>query len=638
MLTYNNPNGCSPRRFNMWASIRRTIPSIGTDDCIPWARGDDGINLWRRVLGPATFYFFVHARPITLKEDAPRRPPHFHKTRLFSTHNSPTPHSLPRHTMTTSWLRFFRPHLFDSLVALNDSDGDGQTPPQVPDGGELDKPSKDPTLGNYSFLFHKSWSYYLILLCLIIPVWSITPLSCLYTLYTLISLSLSGPFIPALLALSPIRLLAFSYTLLESLFFLLHLRVRLHHQRHVSPPAFTRAEMTELFRRCVEGVTDFEERFPLWFFGVEFQRIRRENVLDWLAWAFLCRPLKDINMSEEDGKFLNHLLNELEVVSGHKFPEGRDDDVKCARLTLDPVEGIQRPLVAYLVISFMDQMCAVTLYFLGFRRYSYDNVAYWLYMPDEAVQAETGLQKNYDGVDRSPVVFVHGIGMGLMAYIPFLNFLHKHPAYPRTRPLLLLELPHISMSLPFVTKLSHPPTMHETVAAISSAFTRHGLVAPATWCGHSLGTIVAGWTRKHRPDLVRNMVLIDPVCFMLWEADLCHNFVYKMPCSGWDLVQWYFVAKEAGITWILGRHFWWYQNILFPSQLLSLPSDSTNTQAPNVHIFLGGRDKIINASRVAQYLHKNGVPTTLFRKFSHADAILIGGEAWDKIVAEVVKQ
>lgn len=147
--------------------------------------------------------------------------------------------------------------------------------------------------------------------------------------------------------------------------------------------------------------------------------------------------------------------------------------------------------------------------------------------------------------------------LGLCSYVSFLTSLHRK-SRNTNRPIVLIELPHISMSLfcqrPFHTT---PFTMSSTLTVVDEIFERHQLNTSATVVGHSLGTIVAGWIVKERPNLVDQTVLIDPVCFQLYEAYLCQNFVYKLPRTGLELVLWYFIAKEACIAWYLGRWFWW---------------------------------------------------------------------------------
>lgn len=107
--------------------------------------------------------------------------------------------------------------------------------------------------------------------------------------------------------------------------------------------------MVHLFHGCVAALTDFQERYPLWFLGVPLARIRRGNVREWLAWAFYCKHVEEFDVKSEENELLEELVNVIEKRSGHSFPEGKEEGVKCCRLNLDPVKASGRPLILYVV-------------------------------------------------------------------------------------------------------------------------------------------------------------------------------------------------------------------------------------------------------------------------------------------------
>jgi pimeloyl-ACP methyl ester carboxylesterase len=47
------------------------------------------------------------------------------------------------------------------------------------------------------------------------------------------------------------------------------------------------------------------------------------------------------------------------------------------------------------------------------------------------------------------------------------------------------------------------------------------------WVAHSLGSCLVAAIQKAKPELVQSLVLIDPVCFLLWEVDVLENFCYR---------------------------------------------------------------------------------------------------------------
>src|SRR5690606_6577734 len=59
--------------------------------------------------------------------------------------------------------------------------------------------------------------------------------------------------------------------------------------RHPNPPA--RAEREALFERCVRNVPDWDKYLRLWCQGAEAAEVRRENVREWLGWAFWGRDI-----------------------------------------------------------------------------------------------------------------------------------------------------------------------------------------------------------------------------------------------------------------------------------------------------------------------------------------------------------
>ena len=67
---------------------------------------------------------------------------------------------------------------------------------------------------------------------------------------------------------------------------------------------------------------------------------------------------------------------------------------------------------------------------------------------------------------------------------------------------------------------------------------------------------------KDCPSLVKRNTFVDPVCFVLWEGDICHSFCYRTPKTvsliggAWQrssrqalqVLLYYFIAAEVGIA------------------------------------------------------------------------------------------
>ena len=90
----------------------------------------------------------------------------------------------------------------------------------------------------------------------------------------------------------------------------------------------------------------------------------------------------------------------------------------------------------------------------------------------------------------------------------------------------------------------------------------------------------------------------------------------------------YFVGTELGVVNFLNRHFDWIANALWFEEIPNA-RDPTKTM-----FFLGGKDAIIDASRVKKYLTSHGVRDGLWfdPKGRHGQSLLAGGHAHDEML------
>ena len=167
-------------------------------------------------------------------------------------------------------------------------------------------------------------------------------------------------------------------------------------------------------------------------------------------------------------------MTEVEVDNNMKFlTHSTIENVHIPRLNIDPVRSHHRPLIYYTFTGLFDYGSDYILHAQGFRRYSIGIVNYWVAQGSHSS----------DSNDEPPIVFVHGVGIGLVTYLPFILKLWNRKSH---RDIMLVELPHVSMKLRL-----HPeevPTMQVLVEAIRQAMTKHKF-KPAHWVAHSLGTV-----------------------------------------------------------------------------------------------------------------------------------------------------
>ncbi len=285
-------------------------------------------------------------------------------------------------------------------------------------------------------------------------------------------------------------------------------------------------------------------------------------------------------------------------------------------------------------------MASIALYFRGFTHY---NTRKWFHIfPPRPLLAlfsrtsrdtETNIPywyRPHRSPTKLPILFIHGIGIGLL---PYISFLRELAAQDPDVGILAIEILPISM------RITAPPLAPRILNA-------HGLHRVVLVC-HSYGTAVSAqllrkqWsstdpqlnsltTNVQQPvpetgdyhhvidddsyagssDLIAAVLLIDPIPFLLDHPAIAHNFVYRKPrhANEWQL--WFFASREPDTARALSRHFFWFECILFREDVLGATSvvgrGSTSTAGKRVKmpitVSLSGRDQIVDARAVRAYL------------------------------------
>ena len=311
----------------------------------------------------------------------------------------------------------------------------------------------------------------------------------------------------------------------------------------------------------------------------------------------------------------------------------------------------------------MDTLASIALYIQGFTHY---NTRKWFHVfPPRPLLAlfshtsrdtETNIPywyRPHRSPTKLPVLFIHGIGIGLL---PYVGFLRELAAQDPDVGILAIEILPISMHI------TAPPLVRDAMcAAITRILNAHGL-SRVVLAGHSYGTVISAhllrrqWasvdpptnpsatqtphhTQQHEPtishhvtvtlndrndgsDLIAAVLLMDPVPFLLHYPAVAYNFVYRQPrhANEWGL--WYFSSRDADTARALLRHFFWYECILFREDVLGATSGGEYTAAEAeaaaagkqgrkkqqrrrsipVTVSLSGRDQIVDARAVRAYL------------------------------------
>ncbi|KAJ7094688.1 hypothetical protein B0H15DRAFT_830514 [Mycena belliarum] len=364
---------------------------------------------------------------------------------------------------------------------------------------------------------------------------------------------------------------------------------------------------------------DFRNVIRTWFGRVPWSSIRRVEIQKWIYWSIFNKDLPEPHLiTPTHQAVLDDTLQLLEMRLGTRVAPGSNPDISPMRMTIDPVIVTARPLIYYAFVS------GINRYLRGWyrtnwnlRHGNFNDLEYLVYTPE-----------TWDPIaGPSPIVFLHGLGLGLFQYSPIIRDLHHQ--FP-DRPLLIPLQPHISQDI-FHPKFLDPLFRQDLADRLAGLLRQLGWVSQdgddlrgsrgVTMLSHSNGSYLHAWCLKRSPELVSRSCFVDPVTFCSWEGDSCYNFLYRRPSSGMDLLIRYFVGTELGVANMMRRNFDWSSNSLWYEEI-------PNARNPSKTLFLfGGSDDIIDGERVKKYLTSHGVKQGLVYNPSgrHGEALISGG-------------
>jgi len=318
-----------------------------------------------------------------------------------------------------------------------------------------------------------------------------------------------------------------------------------------------------------------------WFLGASVPSIRRGNLEQWVSWAFFLK--RRHNLSKDESVEVLELVDQVvEWAQLTNVRDGFDESVRCIRLDFDPIPSSYRPFIYYLVTyGFVGIATEIIMgRFFGFEKHTSGCLTYWYRPPGGDEESEP-----VGGTTDEPLVLCHGLGIGVLSYVTLVNDLLSNPKQSRSS-MFMVELPHISMR-PVETQASP----RELCTCIEDLLTAHGKTT-AHFVGHSFGTLVLTWIARHTPHVVSRFTFLDPVCFLLCKHDVAYNFLYKKPTNATEALMKYFVGQELFISYTLSRRFFWQSNILWPEQIVGIPST----------VVLSSEDYIVPSHAVRRFL------------------------------------
>lgn len=202
---------------------------------------------------------------------------------------------------------------------------------------------------------------------------------------------------------------------------------------------------------------------------------------------------------------------------------------------------------------------------------------------------------------RLPVLFIHGIGIGLYPYTSFLRDLIKQLHTGTTADsevgIIALEI------MPISSRITHPALEKEVMMCEIMEIIRYHGWSKFVLVSHSYGSIIAAHLLKSDQfaPLIGPTVFIDPVSFLLHLPDVAYNFIARQPARANEYQLWYFGSQDIGVAHTLAKRFSWIDNIIWKEDL-GIKAEKDQHAGRNVTVVLSGKDLIVDTETVGQYL------------------------------------
>jgi pimeloyl-ACP methyl ester carboxylesterase len=387
------------------------------------------------------------------------------------------------------------------------------------------------------------------------------------------------------------------------------------------PPLASFEERRKVFNRCFETVVDGDRYLSQWFGDAPMSEIRRENVNEFFSWAFLNKGVWGPSDEEE----LEEYVNNMEEMLSRPLEPGRGAAVPL-RLTIDPVNMLHRPLLWYLIVSLVDAVSYLRMCLYGFKFHRLRLARFFTVFPFRLITLTARNTTPSETISywhlphtsktRRPVLFIHGIGIGLYPYVNFLAEINRshREADDGQVGIIAIELMPISFRI-----TGEMPNHDRITSDILAILNKHGW-DKFVLASHSYGSVVSASILKHQQlgRRVDSMLLSDPVAFLLQLPDVANNFTRRRPRRANEHQLYYFASTDMCVAQTLARHFFWLENILWKEDV----------DGKNVTVTLSGRDLIVNTLAVGRYLTQDEQPYERF--LSEGETGGDGDDTWQE--------
>ena len=258
------------------------------------------------------------------------------------------------------------------------------------------------------------------------------------------------------------------------------------------------------------------------------------------------------------------------------------------KYSCDPLMDIASyPLMFHiLVLTATEGGLRVMMKMRGFQRLRVGPISYYYHPGNNSQPIDNNDEDDNEDQEKVPIVFCHGIGVGLIFYMALVDEMMK-----LGRPLIFPEIPYVSGFRPWQGPNCVLPPAAVT-STLMSILACHGYGRGA-FLGHSYGTSWVSFMCKYGPSAVAAVMFLDPICFCLHYPRLTQKFVYHRADPGSSS---HMIRTDVNVNWTIQRGFPWARISLFTEQIPNIPCS----------IFLSENDALVPSAKAEKYLRSKG--------------------------------
>ncbi|KAH8722939.1 hypothetical protein GQ44DRAFT_342004 [Phaeosphaeriaceae sp. PMI808] len=376
------------------------------------------------------------------------------------------------------------------------------------------------------------------------------------------------------------------------------------------PPSLSKDERKELFWKCWNKIPHPEYFISRWFLSARPGEIKSDNLREFYEWALLNRgtETEDAKIKRaqerpqeciEEAEELDAYVQGIETLLGRKIEPGRGS-AQSMRLSVDAVSMSHRPVIWYIIVMLVDTFTAAYLRYTGFFLYrTHLPSALAIFPPRPAALFTRRLSPAADlsywyrphtSKTRLPLLFIHGIGIGLYPYAKFFDEINRFDQTDGDGEIGIIAVEFMPISFRITGPILD---RDETCRQINMILERHGF-EKVVLVSHSYGSVVSTHLLQNTTTAAKigPILFVDPVTFLLHLPDVAYNFTARKPRTANEHQLYYFASVDMMVAHTLSRHFFWAHNLLWKDTL----------RGRDVTVSLGGRDLIVDTETVGKYL------------------------------------